>query len=446
MAEEADFSVPFVKPWEYCPNCKQQYQRQLSLDMSSSFVTFAEATYGHPENSKWDKIRVMQSLRSKIVTLVNNIFRPLSCQDAGMLKMECETLIKKLLSMVEQIKKDEKMDGWVHMPHTSIEYKFSNIIGYFEAFGYECFGTIMALDETEESDEIAIKHFEVARILYNIFGMKELSKEMESRIADITTRSAWSNEDEANVCATTLLQNARINYETCLASSEMTSIMTINSGLHYARMLRKANRGIEAERLLMKLATGSRRVHGPEHNCTTSIEDLLKKSKLRLCLLLPDGKPCQALRYENDGEICVLTGPITEPREMDDERMVRVTSDLIQPILGCPVICHGLVSASHLNGKVGDVRASHKNGGLAVHFEDKRQKPALVKPENLRIAFELPTEGSSCLENASSSVYAPLDYIREGGRFGGFAIDFNIFVVVIVFIVAVLLSIPNDEL
>ena len=33
-------------------------------------------------------------------------------------------------------------------------------------------------------------------------------------------------------------------------------------------MLRNAARGIEAERPFMKLAADSRRVHGPEHNCT----------------------------------------------------------------------------------------------------------------------------------------------------------------------------------
>ena len=62
------------------------------------------------------------------------------------------------------------------------------------------------------------------------------------------------------------------------------------------------------------------------------------------------------------------------------------------PCIGCPVICHGLISASHLNGKLGDVRTEKLCGNeirLAVHFEDKSLKSALVKPENVRIAFEL---------------------------------------------------------
>jgi hypothetical protein len=156
LAAEADFSVVFDEPWEYCPNCKQPYQRQLSLDISSAFISFAEATYGHPENSKWDKIRVMESLRSKIMKMTN-ILRLLTFSRETL--EECETLIKKLLSMVEKMKKDEKMNGWLHKPQTSFEYNFCKIIGYFEAYGYECFGFLKALDKTEEeSDEIAIKY------------------------------------------------------------------------------------------------------------------------------------------------------------------------------------------------------------------------------------------------------------------------------------------------
>jgi hypothetical protein len=58
------------------------------------------------------------------------------------------------------------------------------------------------------------------------------------------------------------------------------------------------------------------------------------------------------------------------------------------------VIAHGLVSASHINGQVGDVRDLNSTGEVrfVVHFEKKNAKPSLVKPGNLRIAFELPIE------------------------------------------------------
>jgi len=56
------------------------------------------------------------------------------------------------------------------------------------------------------------------------------------------------------------------------------------------------------------------------------------------------------------------------------------------------------VSAPHLNGRLGEVRnvkQDEESGTgirLAVHFEKKGVKSALVKPENLWVAFELPSE------------------------------------------------------
>ena len=87
---------------------------------------------------------------------------------------------------------------------------------------------------------------------------------------------------------------------------------------------------------------------------------------------------------------CIVQGPIEDPRRLCNEMTLRVPSDEILPLKGCPVICHGLVKASHLNGKVGD-RGTRRGDRIEVHFEDKSQKSAaLVKPENLRIAFDLP--------------------------------------------------------
>ena len=68
-------------------------------------------------------------------------------------------------------------------------------------------------------------------------------------------------------------------------------------------------------------------------------------------------------------------------------------SDLILPMLGCPVVCHGLRSAYRLNRKLGDVRSIHKHSSgmrYAVRFEDGSLKPVSVKPGNLRIVIDLP--------------------------------------------------------
>lgn len=132
-----------------------------------------------------------------------------------------------------------------------------------------------------------------------------------------------------------------------------------------------------------------RRVHGPDHKITITADEILKECKERPVLVLPVMKRFHALRYENDGEICIVKGPI-EP----DVREHNVESNLIIPMKGCTVMCQGLVSTSHLNGELGEVRTYEDESGtgirLGVYFDKKCFKSALVKPENLRISFDFP--------------------------------------------------------
>ena len=124
QAKDRDLSA-FVELWKTCPSCKQPYQNQLSMDLSSRFVSFVDVTYGYPGNGESDKMKVMTALRYKIDELIS-VLRPhaviedISNEDLkkyATLKMECEPLIRKLLSMVDEMKKEKKMDRWVHMPH-----------------------------------------------------------------------------------------------------------------------------------------------------------------------------------------------------------------------------------------------------------------------------------------------------------------------------------------
>ncbi len=110
----------------------------------------------------------------------------------------------------------------------------------------------------------------------------------------------------------------------------------------------------------MKLAASSHRVHGPGHNYSRRLNEKAKECKSRYVIDMPDDKPFQALRYENDGEICVVTGPVKQPRQEEDGRIFHVANNLVIPA-ECPVICHGLVSASHLNEELGEVRTYHNN-------------------------------------------------------------------------------------
>jgi hypothetical protein len=327
----------------------------------------------------------MTSLRSKIDVCDNILKEIIGNNDdkTKSIRMECETCIKKLLSRVDQMKKDLKMDRWVHLAPTSPQYQLYKMVRvHFEAYGYVCFGKLILSFNIEESRSIAITYYEKARTIYNLLGHDEGSIIAKNTIANLKLEQP-------------VLETYRHNYKVNMASWGATSVNAIRAGLDYAAALIKVLRFIEAERLIIKLATGSRQVHGPEHICTMNANEALRKCEKRYVTVLPNEEPFEALRYENDGEICVVTGPIAEPRHVDDEQIFHVSSELIVPVR-CPVICHGLVSASHLNGKMGDIRARCMNtaGGLrfAVHFEDKSLKPATVKPENLRIVFNLQSE------------------------------------------------------
>jgi hypothetical protein len=110
-----------------------------------------------------DKVKVMDALRHKIQMLLDVVYSNSLREDKGTLKVECEMLIKKLLSMIDQTKKDLKMSSWLHMPPTSDEYQYYKLLcGHFEALGYRNLGALASLDQTEASDKRSIIYHQKA--------------------------------------------------------------------------------------------------------------------------------------------------------------------------------------------------------------------------------------------------------------------------------------------
>jgi hypothetical protein len=389
-ARDGDMKA-FTEPWEECNNCKQPFQGQLAIDLASAFVSFAETTYGHPAGSKWDKLKVIAALCFKLESL-NKL------PNANAVEVTMSELKEKILSMINQTKKDFKMNSWVHMPKGSVEYHYYKLLcGHYEAYTYRQSGRKYLQSSSEENFNAMMTHYKKARAIYNLFGMEGDVQHMDILISLVTAKKQATNDGMSSF--TTAVPQSTVHtfgeiYERSIHTNGMDSEDTLQLGLNYANVLQKVNR-IEAERIITNLSTISRRVHGPEHRITTEAVKVLELCKERYVIVLPDDKVFEALRYENDGEICVVQGPITEPRNIADERMYHVANKLVIPIVGCPVICHGLVSASHLNGMLGEVRHFKQDGTglrLGVYFEKKGVKSALVKPENLRIAFHLPSE------------------------------------------------------
>ena len=193
------------------------------------------------------------------------------------------------------------------------------------------------------------------------------------------------------------MENLRSVYQNRLGIYGDSSCLTLQSGLKLAKYLGIAHNHIEAERIVTKLASISRLVHGSEHHVTREANNLFERSQIRLVgHICKPGYSFHVQQYDEDTKCYTVTGPITDPtgpRNFEDERVMAIPVELVVPTLGCPVVCHGLQKASHLNGKIGDARDfDFKAGRYVVHFEDKSLKPFLVKPENLRILVDLPDE------------------------------------------------------
>jgi len=113
-----------------------------------------------------------------------NIFK-LTDQTNNTHKEERTILMNRLLSIIDQTKKDLKMSRWIHMPHASEEYKYYKILcGTLEAFAHMQFAT--SLDLTED---VAVGHLKKARAIYNLFGMKNEAQNIDTAIVSMFTSS-----------------------------------------------------------------------------------------------------------------------------------------------------------------------------------------------------------------------------------------------------------------
>ncbi|KAL7542966.1 hypothetical protein ACHAXR_012254 [Thalassiosira sp. AJA248-18] len=173
--------------------------------------------------------------------------------------------------------------------------------------------------------------------------------------------------------------------------------------MNVAKVLKRSRRSIEADRLLAKLFATSRLVHGADHEITKKVEQLQKLCKTRIVVVTPrwrDGR-FEALRYVDNGKRCIIKGPIGERFDSRDEDKEQTTTvdagHLSYDPQGTPVVCHGLKNASHLNGKIGDIRSlNERNGRYVVYFEDMSITPpkaevklifvsSLICPRRLRV-------------------------------------------------------------
>jgi hypothetical protein len=69
VANAADIPWEFIEPWNTCIICKQSFQDQLSLDLTSACVSFAESKY-----SRNEEVRLRASQNPRLLLVANNIY------------------------------------------------------------------------------------------------------------------------------------------------------------------------------------------------------------------------------------------------------------------------------------------------------------------------------------------------------------------------------------
>ncbi|KAK1740074.1 hypothetical protein QTG54_009024 [Skeletonema marinoi] len=350
------------KIFEQCPNCKQTFQGNIPYGMTTAQLAFFEREFKDVQS--WQ----MGALMKRIHVLDGR-------KDVD--RIEGEEICTKMLSLIDEMKKNSD---------PSLDVLALATI-------YQEIGIFYYRVDTKQSLKKGKRCLEISRDIVITFGGRELQclvEAIKNNLANVEARLSGvsiPNEKESD------LSSIRARYNCLLQAVGQNDIRTIEMGTLLASKLFNAYHTIEASRLLDRLVIISCRVHGSDHKQTKIAESWRQRLQLRCAFIGSEQQPYQALRYEDDGDSCIVQGPVPKnvPRNDDDCQTFSVPSVEISFSLGTPVMLHGLKKAAHLNGEIGDVREYCKlSGRCVVHLEDKDLKPVKVKHENLRIVFDLP--------------------------------------------------------
>jgi len=94
-------------------------------------------------------------------------------------------------------------------------------------------GALASFDTTEASCKRSITYHQKAKAIYNLLGLRDTAKLMKSCIATLRDLLAGCDGDgvSLDVNASTLLVNVRYNHEFALKTRDLTSEVTLQSGL-----------------------------------------------------------------------------------------------------------------------------------------------------------------------------------------------------------------------
>ena len=445
-------AADFTTPWVYCSNCEQPFMGTLGLDMANEFVSFVETTYSG-NNSTWNKVKVLGSILVKLQSMCNVLSPPSDIISDDDLKMreDGKILITKYFALIDVAKQDKELyqDCWVHLSKSSEKYQ--NYLAFrisSEAGGYETAGRFYSLvDKSENSGNIGLRYYQKANIIFNLLapnmglGLRRDIAKLQARLGGVSSGSEHTSLKEAKHEYEQAIKLSKDIQHSDRVGKTSEIILIAGSVNAYVEALLVEFHIVKAERLAKDFELKCRRFLGPEHHTTKRAAIALENCKRRLvrflsidhkyffialnhvnggghvCALNGGGHIC-AFKYvdtntqtasiqigQYSGERYVVTGPITDQGEVKEKREFYVACEIVFPCPGCPVICHGLKAATHLNGKLGSLSTGtkyhtelargnkqfveNKDVRCTVYFDDESLKSASVKLENLRIVFDL---------------------------------------------------------
>jgi hypothetical protein len=234
----------FRDPWIDCPNCHQEYQNELAIDIATKFVSFIRRKYQD------DTQRQVEALHLKLCAFDSILERLTPVQ-----KREAGVTANVLLSLIDRMKND-----------APLMYRYSQM----KADAYNTQGRIAFNEGTEESTRRAVTHFENQLEVNKAIGFARGIAHAKSNIAAAKSMYEGSRNNEE------LLKTSQDLYKLRVAEFGEVNQDTILAGKIYAMNLQKASRGNESRELLIKLLATSKQGLGPHHNLTKEVESELK--------------------------------------------------------------------------------------------------------------------------------------------------------------------------
>lgn len=351
----------FIKPWRICPNCNQKYQNEFALDLANAFLTFVGVKF---RTNCWFWVEAL-FLKLEALSKINSQLR----------RNEAKEVAKKITFVVSRIKK-----------HPGLHPFALDRALQFDAHVYHCLGSHAEREGSRESAKVAVGYYEKCRDVYEEMGDIRGASYVEANIAHAKS----DHEGTSYICTEGELDERREEYARLVKEYGEDSQHALSNCICLGDDLNDAHHAIEAERLFTKCVALNRRIHGPHHENTGDAEQALRICQEREVIIKTENgdQIFLALRYLTESDEYVVQ------REGENYTPFTIDASELHPVLGTPVVCHGLKKdLCHLNGNIGDVRSwDEENECYQVHFDGKNLEPCPVQRRNIRVLIELPSE------------------------------------------------------